>query len=154
MVHAGVGFLIFHYGGIQLFMIAFLMPAMVSSCIGSYLFFAQHNYPGAVHHPKENWSHYKAAITSSSYIKMNWLMEWFTANIGYHHIHHLNAAIPFYNLSRAHHAIPQLKITNDSSLHPFDILKCLRLRVWDPDSGKMIGKKELNNLKITGSAKS
>lgn len=63
-------------------------------------------------------------------------MEWFTANIGYHHIHHLNAAIPFYKLPKAYHAIPELKIEKDTTLHPFDILKCLKLKVWDPESNK------------------
>lgn len=148
VVHAGLGFMIFFLGSIELFMLAFLMPALVSGCIGSYLFFAQHNYPGVIHHRKEDWSNYKAAITSSSYIKMNWLMEWVTANIGYHHIHHLNAAIPFYNLPKAHHDLPQLKIQIDTTLHPLDILKCLRLKMWDPCLNRMIGMEDLRPLNL------
>ena len=126
-----------------LFMLSFFMPAMISCCIGSYLFYVQHNYPGVVHYQYENWSYFKAAMASSGYIKMNIVMEWFTANIGYHHIHHLNAAIPFYKLPKAYHSIPELKIKKDTTLHPFDILKCLKLKVWDPESNKMIGVKGL-----------
>ncbi len=148
VVHTGLGSMIFLGGGIELFVCTFLLPALVSGCIGSYLFFAQHNYPGVIHHRKEDWSNYKAAITSSSYIKMNWLMEWFTANIGYHHIHHLNAAIPFYNLPKVHHELPQLKPQVDTTLLPLDILKCLRLKLWDPCLNRMIGMEDLRPLNL------
>ena len=138
-LHGAVGLIIFLNGGIGLFIFSFLLPAWISSCMGSYLFYVQHNYPGVVHQQNENWSYYKAAMGSSGYIKMNPVMEWFTANIGYHHIHHLNAAIPFYNLPKAYRSIPELKIGKDTTLHPIDILKCLRLKVWDAAANKMTG---------------
>ena len=142
-VHVGIGLILFLFGGIGSLIFAFFLPALISSCVGSYLFYVQHNYPGVVHHQNENWSYYNAAMDSSGYIKMNPVMEWFTANIGYHHIHHLNAAIPFYELPKAYNAIPELKIEKDTSLHPVDILKCLRLKVWDSAANKMIGVKDL-----------
>ena len=71
-----------------------------------------------------------------------------TANIGYHHIHHLNAAIPFYNLPKAHHDLPELKIQIDTTLHPLDILKCLRLKMWDPCLNRMIGMEDLRPLNL------
>ena len=139
IVHGVLGWVIFNYAGIGSFILAFLMPALISSCIGSYLFYAQHNYPGVVLYLRGTWSHYRAAIESSSYIKMNPVMEWFTGNIGYHHIHHLNAAIPFYNLPKVYKAIPELRIDHDSTLHPFDVWRCLRLKVWDQSLNKMVG---------------
>src|SRR5687768_9456428 len=101
VLHAVAGLVICWFGGVGLFFFVFLVPALISSCLGAYLFYAQHNYPNATYHQKGNWSYYKAAFNSSSYIKMNRIMEWFTGNIGYHHIHHLNPAIPFYNLKKA-----------------------------------------------------
>ena len=142
-LHTGIGLILFLAGGIGPFIFSFLLPALISSCLGSYLFYVQHNYPGVAHRLNENWSYYNAAMASSAYIKMNPVMEWFTANIGYHHIHHLNAAIPFYKLPKAYNAIPELKIEKDTSLHPFDIWKCLKLKVWDPATNKMIGVKNL-----------
>jgi omega-6 fatty acid desaturase (delta-12 desaturase) len=65
-------------------------------------------------------------------------MAWFTANIGYHHIHHLNARVPFYRLPEVLHAIPELAKPKTTSLHPLDIIRCLRLKVWDVEAQQMI----------------
>jgi omega-6 fatty acid desaturase (delta-12 desaturase) len=82
--HFGIGALIFTFFGWQLFLIAFLLPALISSAMGSYLFYAQHNFPGATFKEKDGWSYVNAAMNSSSYMKLNPLMHWFTGNIGYH----------------------------------------------------------------------
>ena len=66
------------------------------------------------------------------------IMAWFTANIGYHHIHHLNARIPFYRLPEVLRAFPELKTPKTTSLHPLDIIRCLRLKVWDVDAQQMV----------------
>ena len=143
ILHLGIGLALFLNGGSSLFVFSFFMPALISSCIGAYLFYVQHNYPGVIHQQNANWSYYKAAMGSSGYLKMNPVMEWFTANIGYHHIHHLNAAIPFYKLPLAYNSIPGLKIEKNTTLHPMDIMKCLGLKVWDEAANRMIGVREL-----------
>jgi omega-6 fatty acid desaturase (delta-12 desaturase) len=112
--------------------------------LGSYLFYAQHNFPGVVFRNNVEWSYANAALESSSYMKMNPFMEWVTANIGYHHIHHLNSRIPFYRLPEAMANIPGLQHPKVTTLKPSDIIKCLRLKVWDPDKNKMIGFSEMN----------
>jgi len=60
-------------------------------------------------------------------------------NIGYHHIHHLNARIPFYRLPEAVRGIPELMNPRSTSLHPMEILRCLRLKVWDVEAQRMVG---------------
>jgi omega-6 fatty acid desaturase (delta-12 desaturase) len=65
-------------------------------------------------------------------------MAWFTANIGYHHIHHLNARIPFYRLPEVLAAIPELRNPKVTSLNPVEIYRCLRLKVWDAKQQKMV----------------
>jgi omega-6 fatty acid desaturase (delta-12 desaturase) len=70
---------------------------------------------------------------------MSPIMGWFTANIGYHHIHHLNARIPFYRLPEARAAIPELQNPKTTSLNPLDILRYLRLKVWDVEAQQMVG---------------
>ena len=140
--------LIFHYAlmvvlviatGWQLMFLGFLLPMVISHAIGSYLFYAQHNFPSATFEDKNGWTYIKAALNSSSYMKMNPLMEWFTANIGYHHIHHVNAKIPFYRLPEAYRAIPELQKAKETSLNPGEIIRCFQLKVWDAEKREMVG---------------
>ena len=86
-----------------------LLPMTIASMIGSYLFFAQHSYEDMRILAEEDWTYHKAAMESSSYMKLNRIMRWFTGNIGFHHIHHLNVRIPFYRLPEAMKAIPELQ---------------------------------------------
>jgi omega-6 fatty acid desaturase (delta-12 desaturase) len=76
-------------------------------------------------------------------MKLSPLMNWFTGNIGYHHIHHTNSKIPFYNLPTVFKEMPEFQNAKVTSLWPRDIIKCLRLKVWDPDACRMIGLKEI-----------
>jgi omega-6 fatty acid desaturase (delta-12 desaturase) len=70
-------------------------------------------------------------------------MAWFTANIGYHHIHHLNSKIPFYRLPEVLREMPELQNAVTTSLHPRDIMNCLRLKLWDVDRQKMISLRDM-----------
>jgi omega-6 fatty acid desaturase (delta-12 desaturase) len=70
---------------------------------------------------------------------MSPVMHWFTANIGYHHIHHLNARIPFYRLPEVLAAIPELQKPKLTSLLPWEVVRCLRLKVWDVEAQRMVG---------------
>ena len=81
---------------------------------------------------------------------MNPFWRWVTANIGYHHIHHLNSRIPFYRLPEAMKAIPELQSARVTTLNPSDIVACLRLKVWDPEENRMIGFKELEQSRMAG----
>lgn len=124
-----VGFLLWYAPAIALF--AVIIPLVIACGTGSYLFYAQHNFPGVRLFDKEHWNYVAAAIESSSYMKMGPIMHWFTGNIGYHHVHHLNAKIPFYRLPEAMAAIPEMQAPKTTSLSIMDIYKCFRLKVWD-----------------------
>ena len=89
------------------------------------------------------WTYEKAAMESSSYMKTSPIMGWFTANIGYHHIHHLNSRVPFYRLPEVLREIPELQKPKTTSLHPLEIFRCLRLKVWDVESQRMVGLRNL-----------
>jgi len=135
-------FCIVHFGWLTWFLTLFL-PFFLSQMLGSYLFYAQHNFPGAIFRKNQEWSYTNAALESSSYMELNPFMQWVTANIGYHHIHHLNSKIPFYRLPEAMAAIPELQSAKVTTLKPSDIAACLRLKVWDAEQNKMIGFEEL-----------
>ena len=120
-------------------LLALILPLFIGSAIGTYLFYAQHNFPDVIFKDKGGWTYEGAAMESSSYLKTNRIMAWFTANIGYHHIHHLNHRIPFYRLPEIYDAIPELRQVKTTSLHPREIWRCLRLKVWCVESQRMVG---------------
>ncbi len=118
--------------------LAILIPFSIACGFGAYLFYAQHNFPGVTFKNNIEWSYEHAAMESSSYMKMNPFWQWVTANIGFHHIHHINSKIPFYRLPEAMKAIPELQGAKITTLWPSDIIKCLRLKIWDPDKQQMV----------------
>ncbi len=120
-----------------------LLPITLAHGLGSYLFYVQHNFPEATFQDKEGWTYIGAAMNSTSFLKMSRLMHWFTANIGYHHIHHANSKIPFYRLPEVFKAMPEFQNPKTSSLMPKDIFKCLQLKVWDPELNRMLKRKEI-----------
>ena len=116
-----------------------IIPMVIACALGSYLFYAQHNFPGVTFKDKGGWTHEGAALESSSYLRTNPLMAWFTANIGYHHIHHLNHRIPFYRLPEIYRAIPELQSAKITTLSPLEVFRCLRLKVWCVETQRMVG---------------
>ncbi len=120
-----------------------VIPHFIASAIGTYLFYAQHNFPGVSFNDNAGWTYEKAAMESSCYIKTGPLWAWFTANIGYHHIHHLNARVPFYRLPEVFTEIPELNTPKTTSLHPVEIIRCLRLKVWDVEAQQMVSLRDV-----------
>lgn len=120
------------------------VPAAVALGAGSYLFFAQHNFPDMKLKDRRSWDYTYAALKSSSMFEMPAIMHWFTGNIGYHHVHHLNHRIPFYRLPEAMAAIPELQTPGRTSWKPADVAACLRLAVWDPERDRMLTYEELD----------
>lgn len=125
--------------GWQTWILLFLLPFGLACAVGSYLFYAQHNFPDVTFASNKDWAYDKAALESSSYMEMNPVMAWFTGNIGYHHIHHLNSKIPFYRLPEVMAHFPELQRCKKTSLHVKDIYACFSLKVWNPEKGKMTG---------------
>jgi omega-6 fatty acid desaturase (delta-12 desaturase) len=132
------------FGGLFLFdgwtavTLTLFVPYFIACAIGSYLFYAQHNFPSVTFESAGGWTYEGAALDSSSHMRMGRFMNWVTANIGYHHLHHLNARIPFYRLPEAMAALPELQAPRTTSLHPREILRCLRLKVWCVDRQRMV----------------
>jgi omega-6 fatty acid desaturase (delta-12 desaturase) len=143
LIHFSIIALVIVFFGWQVWLISMLIPFMLSTAIGAYLFYAQHNFPGVRFAGNEDWKYEGAALDSSSYMKMNPFLKWCTANISYHHIHHLNSRIPFYRLPEAMEGIPELQQPRTTSFTLSGIISCFRLKVWDQENGRMIGMSEL-----------
>jgi omega-6 fatty acid desaturase (delta-12 desaturase) len=120
-------------------LLALVIPRFIATAMGSYLFYAQHNFPGVIFKDKAGWTYEGAALESSSHLKTGPVLGFFTGNIGYHHIHHLNHRIPFYRLPEIYRDFPELQKAKTTTLHPQDILRCLRLKVWCVESQRMVG---------------
>ena len=103
---------------------------------GVWLFYVQHNFDRSYWERKENWEFIKAGLHGSSYYQLPAILQWFTGNIGFHHIHHLAPRIPNYKLPACHaeNELFQVKpLTIRSSL------RSLKLRLWDEQARKMVG---------------
>jgi acyl-lipid omega-6 desaturase (Delta-12 desaturase) len=109
---------------------------MISGATGIWLFYVQHQFEDVYWESAEHWSYADAALRGSSYLKLPKVLQFFTGNIGLHHVHHLSARIPNYNLQRAHddnpifHEVPILSLV--------DGLRAIRLKLYDEDQGRMV----------------
>lgn len=131
---------------LQALVLGLLLPMSIITCMGAYLFYAQHNFPGVIRRDGGEWDHVHAALHSSSYMKMGPVMNWFTGNIGYHHVHHLNAKIPFYRLPEAMAGLEELQSPVVTTLTVRDIFACLRLKLWDPDQSRLVTFREASQF--------
>lgn len=139
VMHIAIGVTLYLYGGWTSLLLVQTLPHFIACAVGSYLFYAQHNFPGATFREASTWTPDAAALESSSFMKMSPVMHWFTANIGYHHVHHLNSHIPFHRLPEAMSKMEELQHPRTTSLSPLEIYRCLRLKVWDAQSGQLVG---------------
>jgi omega-6 fatty acid desaturase (delta-12 desaturase) len=111
-----------------------------SGLAGIWLFYVQHQYEDSYFEHEEEWSYVKAAVEGSSYYKLPKLLQWFTGNIGFHHVHHLSPRVPNYHLEAAHNATPPLHMATTIDLRMS--LKSIRFRLWDEENKKFIGFRE------------
>ena len=122
-----------------------LTITIVGATVGVWLFYVQHQFEDTYWEHKEDWDFAEAALYGSSYLKLPKILQWFTGNIGLHHIHHLSARIPNYELQRCHDENPEFQAVNTITL--FTSLKCISLRLWDEESQKLVGFGHLRKLR-------
>jgi len=109
---------------------------LLAGSAGIWLFYVQHQFEDAYWESDDGWSYADAALRGSSYLKLPKVLQFFSGNIGLHHVHHLSARIPNYNLQRAHdenpifHQVPTLGFR--------DGLRAVRLKLWDQEQGHMV----------------
>ncbi len=136
--HAGLIALLWLLADWQTAILVLVLPTWIASTAGAYLFYIQHNFPDAKIRRCEEWSYTKAALRSSSYLELGPVLHWLTGNIGYHHVHHLNAKIPFYRLPEAMAGLSSLQSPGRTSLRIKDIVGCLRLKLWDTQLDRFV----------------
>ena len=120
----------------------------VAGSAGVWLFYVQHPFEDAYWERGEDWDYSAAALQGSSYYKLPRVLQWFSGNIGFHHIHHLSPRIPNYNLERCHRSDPLFRDIEPITL--LGSLKTLSLRLWDESSKKLVGFGHLRSLRKRG----
>jgi omega-6 fatty acid desaturase (delta-12 desaturase) len=113
----------------------------IAAAAGGWLFFIQHQFEETTWDKAEGWNFQVAALLGSSYYKLPRVLNWFTGNIGLHHIHHLNSMIPNYRLTACLDASPELQAINKLTLR--DSIRCARLKLWDETQRRLIRFDEL-----------
>jgi acyl-lipid omega-6 desaturase (Delta-12 desaturase) len=109
---------------------------VIAATIGVWLFSIQHRFERALWARQHAWHPVSAALEGCSYLELPRLLQWFTGNIGFHHIHHLNPRIPNYGLEACHRANPALQTVY--VLKPWHVLKAWRAALWDERTRRMV----------------
>jgi omega-6 fatty acid desaturase (delta-12 desaturase) len=145
------------YGGIGLFIgygalaLIFLPVILIAGTTGTWLFYVQHQFERTYWEHSPEWSYTLAAMAGSSYYRLPRILQWFTGNIGFHHIHHLSPRIPNYKLEKCHNENPIFQRVTELTLR--SSLKTLSLSLWDEKQGQLVSfQAALEGQKVRASA--
>jgi len=122
--------------GLKAYLIIQLPVVIFSHILGLWLFYIQHQFEGVSWHRSSNWDYKTAAIDGSSFLKLPAVLQWFTGNIGFHHLHHLSPRIPNYNLARCQYENDLFKEVKPITL--FSTFKALKLSLWDEANRQLV----------------
>jgi acyl-lipid omega-6 desaturase (Delta-12 desaturase) len=131
--------------GLKAYVLIQLPVMMLTGTVGLWLFYVQHQFEGVYWKRRESWGFAEAALQGSSFYRLPRILQWFSGNIGFHHIHHLSPRIPNYNLEPCHRADPLFQ-----SVKPITLLSSLRsftYRLWDEQRGRLTGYRALWELR-------
>jgi acyl-lipid omega-6 desaturase (Delta-12 desaturase) len=123
--------------GLKTYLLLQLCVLSLAGAAGIWLFYVQHQFEGVYWERGENWDYAAAALQGSSFYKLPKVLQWFSGNIGFHHIHHLSPRIPNYNLERCHKAEPLFQTVKPVTL--LGSLRSLTFRLWDDQRHKLVG---------------
>jgi len=130
------------------YLIVQLLVIFFGASVGIWLFYIQHNFEDAYWERHAKWDFLKASLQGSSYYKLPAVLQWFTGNIGFHHIHHLSPKIPNYKLPKAFKENP---IFHVKPLTLWSSFKSLTLRLYDEKTRKLVGWRVLKRYRSTTS---
>ena len=136
--------------GLVPFLLIHLPIVLISSSIGVWLLYVQHQFEDTLWAAGPAWSHSEAALHGSSHYDLPVVLRWFTANIGLHHIHHLSSTIPFYRLPAVIKDHPELHWVGRLTF--LQSLRCVPLVLWDEGSRRLVSFKTARRLRSTAQA--
>ena len=113
-----------------------LLVVYFATVVGVWMFYVQHNFEGVYWERHDKWNFFQACIQGSSFYRLPRILQWFTGNIGFHHIHHLSSKVPSYNLPRAHAENPLFHV---KPLTLRTSLRCMKWKVYDEANRRLVG---------------
>ena len=132
---AGIGWIVLEIGWVAFLIVE--LPIMLIACgAGVWLFYVQHNFDSTYWERHKNWDFFNAGMDGSSFYKLPKVLQWFTGNIGFHHIHHLGPRIPNYKLEQCLRENPVFQI---EPLTLRKSMKSLYFRLWDEKERMLVG---------------
>jgi acyl-lipid omega-6 desaturase (Delta-12 desaturase) len=131
--------------GLKAYLVIQLSVMAVSCTMGVWLFYVQHQFEGVNWQRHGEWDYTSAALEGSSYYKLPRILQWFSGNIGFHHIHHLSPRIPNYYLEKCHNEDPLFQRVTTVTL--LSSLKSLTYRLWDERHHRLVGFGYLKTLR-------
>ncbi len=131
--------------GLKAFLIIQLTILMVAGSTGVWLFYVQHQFEDVYWERADKWDYAMAALKGSSFYKLPKVLQWFSGNIGYHHIHHLSPRIPNYHLEKCHKSEPLFQAVKPVTL--LGSLKSFTFRLWDEQQHKLVGYAHLRAIR-------
>jgi acyl-lipid omega-6 desaturase (Delta-12 desaturase) len=131
--------------GFKTYLLLQLLIMGIAGCAGVWLFYVQHQFEGAYWERSADWDYATAALQGSSFYKLPKVLQWFSGNIGFHHIHHLSPRIPNYHLEKCHKAEPLFQTVKPVTL--FGSLKSLTFRLWDEQRQRLVGYRALRAMR-------
>jgi omega-6 fatty acid desaturase (delta-12 desaturase) len=129
---------------LSIYSISLTFSAAIFICV----FFVQHNFEDSYAHKTAGWDYLLGALDGSSYLELPTILKWFSADIGFHNIHHLSERIPNYNLEACHNENIHL-LAKVKTLRLGDMLGCAKFVLWDSEAGKLISIAEFHKSKST-----
>ena len=128
--------------GIKAYLLIQLPLIMISHSIGIWLFYIQHQFDDVEWDREKNWDYKISAVNGSSFLRLPAVLQWFTGNIGYHHVHHLSSRIPNYYLAKCHNENAIFREVKPIKLS--ETFRALTLGLWDEANRKMISFRKLS----------
>jgi acyl-lipid omega-6 desaturase (Delta-12 desaturase) len=123
--------------GLGTYLLLQVLVMLLAGSAGIWLFYVQHQFEGVYWERGEEWDYCTAALKGSSFYKLPKVLQWFSGNIGFHHIHHLSPRIPNYHLEKCHRAEPLFQTVKPVTL--LGSLKSLTFRLWDERRQQLVG---------------
>jgi acyl-lipid omega-6 desaturase (Delta-12 desaturase) len=131
--------------GLEAYLVIQLTIILVAGAAGVWLFYVQHQFEGVYWERSEKWDYTLAALRGSSFYKLPKVLQWFSGNIGFHHIHHLSPRIPNYHLEKCHQADPLFQTVKPVTL--LGSFQSFTFRLWDEQRRKLVGYGHLRTLR-------
>ncbi|TMM52823.1 fatty acid desaturase [Sulfitobacter sabulilitoris] len=132
---------IVYFGGWSTLLLVFVPTTLIAATLGVWLFYVQHQFEETHWSADKDWALHDAALHGSSHYVMPRVLQWFTANIGIHHVHHLYSRIPFYRLTdvlRDHSELAQAQ-----RLSIRESIACARLHLWDEGERRLLSFRQM-----------